>query len=124
MASRDKIGALDKKDGGNGGEASCEKRASNSARRSREGSDRSARCSRLGDTGKGLVRSQKGPMGGSYNPVEAAVPTGYVAGRPGLLDTGIGTIALVEASGTTAVEMDLPGTTGTGVPVGATVTVK
>lgn len=63
-------------------------------------------------------------MRGSYNPVEAAVPTGYVAGRPGLLDTGIGTIALVDASGTTAVEMDLPGTTGTGVPVGATVTVR
>lgn len=63
-------------------------------------------------------------MRGSYNPVEAAVPTGYVAGRPGLLDTGIGMIALVDASGTTAVEMDLPGTTGTGVPVGATVTVK
>lgn len=52
------------------------------------------------------------------------MPTGCVAGRPGLPDAGIGTIALVDASGTTAVEMDLPGTTGTGVPVGATVTVK
>lgn len=31
MASRDKIVALDKDDGGNGGEASCEKGASNSA---------------------------------------------------------------------------------------------
>lgn len=60
----------------------------------------------------------------TYNPVEAAVPTGYDAERPGLLETGIGTIALVEASGTTAVEMDLTGTTGAGVPVGATVTVK
>lgn len=63
-------------------------------------------------------------MWGSYNPVEAAVPTGYVAGRPGLPVAGIGTIAFVDASGTTTVEMDLPGTTGTGVPVGATVTVK
>lgn len=67
----------------------------------------------------------------SYNPVEAAVPTGYVtgrpvpvAGRPGLLDNGIGTIDLVDASGTTTVEMELTGTTGTPVPVGATVTVK
>lgn len=31
LASRDKIVALDKDDGGNGGEASCEKGASNSA---------------------------------------------------------------------------------------------
>lgn len=52
------------------------------------------------------------------------MPTGYVAGRPGLLDAGIGTIALVDASGTTTVEMDLLGITGIGVPVGATVTVK
>lgn len=52
------------------------------------------------------------------------MPTGYVTGRPGWLDNGIGTIDLVDASGTTTVEMDLPGTTGTGVPVGATVTVK
>lgn len=53
MASRDKIGALDKEDGGNGGEASCEKGASNSAGRSRERSNRSARCGRLGDAVKG-----------------------------------------------------------------------
>lgn len=52
------------------------------------------------------------------------MPTGCVAGRPGLPVAGIGTIALVDASGTTTVEMDLPGTTGTEVPVGATVTVK
>lgn len=31
MASHDKIDALDKEDGGNGGEAGCEKGASNSA---------------------------------------------------------------------------------------------
>lgn len=48
-----KIGALDKEDGGNGGEASCEKGASNSAGRSRERSNRSARCARLGDAVKG-----------------------------------------------------------------------
>lgn len=50
--SRDKIGALDKEDGGNGGEASCEKGASNSAGRSRERSNRGARWCRLGDAVK------------------------------------------------------------------------
>lgn len=53
MASRNKIGALDKEDGGDGGEASCENRATNSAGRSRERSNRSARCGRLGGAVKG-----------------------------------------------------------------------
>lgn len=70
------------------------------------------------------VNTQCADRRDSYNPVEAAVPTGYVDGRPDLIDDGIGTIALVDASGTTTVERELTGTTGTGVPVGATVTVK
>lgn len=51
-ASQDKIDALDKEDGSNCGEASREKRATDSAGRSREGSDGGARYGRLGDAAK------------------------------------------------------------------------
>ena len=75
-ASQDKIDALDKEDGSNCGEASREKRATDSAGRSREGSDGGARYGRLGDAAKELVWTPQGPRRGSYNPVEASVPTG------------------------------------------------
>ena len=75
-ASQDSIGALDKEDGGNCGEASCEKRATDSAGRSRVGSDGGARSGRLGDAAKELAWTLQGPRRVSYNPVEASVPAG------------------------------------------------
>lgn len=54
-ASCDKIGGLDEENGGNGGEAGCEKRAPNGAGRTRERNNRGARSGRLGNAAKELA---------------------------------------------------------------------